>query len=67
MIELLWDEFPDMRLGQLLSNFVFGRHTDIWFQEDVKNEEILTDAIKFYTKVEKKNAKKTRKAKSRKD
>ena len=71
IIELLgqlWDKFPDMRLGQLLSNFVFGLHTDIWFQDDDKNEARLVDAIKFYTKVEKKNEKfkQTNKSKSRK-
>ena len=53
----LWDKFPDQRLGQLLSNFVFGLRTDIWYQEDYQSEQVLEKAIKFYDKVEKKNAK----------
>ena len=57
LIGQLWDRFPDHRLGQLLSNFVFGHHTDIFFQDDDKTEEILTKTIKFYNKAEKKKAK----------
>ena len=63
LIGQLWDKFPDHRLGQLLSNFVFGHHTDIFHQEDDQTERVLIGAIKFYNKVEKKNAK----LKSRKD
>ena len=66
LVELLWDRFPNQRLGQLLSNFVFGHHTDIFFLEDEITEVKLQRAIKFYEKLEKKNEKyeKTRKAKN---
>jgi len=29
-----WKIVPDQRLGQFLSNYVFGHHVDIFFQED---------------------------------
>jgi hypothetical protein len=57
LIGQLWDIFPDHRLGQLLANFVFGHHTDIFFQEDDNTEKILIKTIKFYNKEEKKRAK----------
>jgi len=65
LIGQLWDYYPDHRLGQLLVNFVFGQHTDIFFQDiffqdDDKTEKILIKlikAIKFYNKTEKNNAK----------
>ena len=41
LIEKLWKEAPDQRRGQLLSNYVFGHHTDIFYQEDDITEEIL--------------------------
>lgn len=50
LIGQLWDKFPDHRLGQLLANFVFGHHTDIFHQEDDKTEEQLIKTIKFYNK-----------------
>jgi len=34
LIEKLWNTVPDQRLGQLMSNYVFGHHQDIFFQED---------------------------------
>lgn len=55
LIGQLWDKFPDHRLGQLLSNCVFGHHTDIFFQEDDHTEQALVKAIKFYKKAEKKS------------
>lgn len=41
LIEKVWNKVPDQRLGQFLSNYVFGHHTDIFFQEDNITEEIL--------------------------
>lgn len=40
-IERVWKEFPDQRLGQLLANYVFGHHRDIFFQEDDESEKFL--------------------------
>ena len=34
LLEKLWLEYPDQRLGQLLANYCFGHHTDIFYQED---------------------------------
>ena len=59
LVELLWDKFPDMRFTQLLMNFIVVE----WQIEDDITEASLIKAIKFYNKVEKKNAK----LKSRKD
>ena len=39
-IENLWKKHSDQRLGQLLSNYVFGQ-TDIFYQEDDITEERL--------------------------
>jgi hypothetical protein len=41
LIEKIWNKYPDQRLGQLLSNYVFGRQIDIFFQEDNLTEENL--------------------------
>ena len=41
LIEKLWIKCPDQRLGQLLANYVFGHHTDIFFLEDDLTEKIL--------------------------
>ena len=41
LLEKAWSKQPDQRLGQFLSNFVFGHHQDIWFQEDIINENLL--------------------------
>jgi hypothetical protein len=30
----LWHKHPDQRLGQLLANYIFGHHRDIFHQED---------------------------------
>jgi len=53
LVELLWDKFPDMRFTQLLMNFIVVE----WQIEDDITEASLIKAIKFYNKVEKKNAK----------
>ena len=52
LVELLWDKFPQYRFGQILSNFIFGHHTDIFFLEDEITEAKLKRAIKFYEKAE---------------
>jgi hypothetical protein len=63
LIGRLWDKFPDMRFTQLCENFI---KMD-WHQEDDHTEQQLVKAIKFYNKVEARNAKykKTGKDKSR--
>ena len=53
LIGQLWDKFPDMRFTQLLMNFIVVE----WQIEDDITEASLIKAIKFYNKVEKKNAK----------
>ena len=37
-LALVWSQNPDQRLGQLLSNYAFGHHVDIWHQEDTDTE-----------------------------
>ena len=41
LIEKQWNKVPDQRLGQFLSNYVFGHHTDIFYQEDDITVDIL--------------------------
>jgi len=41
LLEKKWAEAPDQRLGQFLSNFVFGHHVDIFHQEDNVTEKAL--------------------------
>lgn len=41
LIEKLWLKNENHRLGQLLANYVFGHHTDIFFQEDDISEACL--------------------------
>ena len=36
-----WEKSPDERFGQFLSNWVFGHHVDIWFQEDDMTKDML--------------------------
>ena len=45
LIEKVWLQHPDHRLGQMLSNYCFGHHQDIWFQEDDQSEKILKDMM----------------------
>ena len=42
-IRALWINYPDMRLGQLLENFVFDKDT-IFYQEDDVTDEKLKEA-----------------------
>jgi len=45
LIEKLWNTQQDQRLGQLLANYVFGHHQDIYFQEDDISETNLSNMI----------------------
>ena len=46
LIEQIWAMNQDMRLGQLLTNYVFQEGVDIWYQEDDITETILKEAVK---------------------
>jgi len=43
LLEKMWTKCPDQRLGQFLSNYVFGHHADPFFLEDDAIEEILKE------------------------
>jgi len=52
-IQKLWEHYPNMRLGQLLENFVFteGQRGDstsvrLFYQEDIDTEKILDEILK---------------------
>jgi uncharacterized protein YihD (DUF1040 family) len=47
LLEKKWSKVPDQRLGQFLSNYIFGHHIDIFFQEDDVVEQTLKEAKKF--------------------
>ena len=34
LLEKLWLQVPDQRLGQLLSNYIYGHSVDIFYNED---------------------------------
>jgi len=38
LLEILWNKYPDQRLGQLLENYVFGHHDEgcIFYQKDTE-------------------------------
>lgn len=42
-LRTLWMNYPDMRLGQLLENFIFDKDTMFYQEDDVTNEK-LTEA-----------------------
>lgn len=44
-LDELWQMYPDQRLGQLLANYAFGHHADIFYQEDDATERVLDRAI----------------------
>ena len=46
LIEQIWAMNQDMRLGQLLTNYVFQEGVDLWYQEDDITETILQEAVK---------------------
>lgn len=39
-IRALWINYPDMRLGQLLENFVFDKDTMFYQEDDVTDEKL---------------------------
>lgn len=39
-IRALWINYPDMRLGQLLENFVFNTNTMFYQEDDVTDEKL---------------------------
>ena len=39
-IRTLWTNYPDMRLGQLLENFVFEKDTMFYQEDDVTDEKL---------------------------
>jgi hypothetical protein len=39
-IRVLWINYPDMRLGQLLENFVFDKDTMFYQEDDVTDEKL---------------------------
>lgn len=39
-IRTLWINYPDMRLGQLLENFVFNPNTMFYQEDDVTDENL---------------------------
>jgi len=51
LIEKAWLNYPDQRLGQLLSNHVFGHKVDIFFQEDDVTEKYLDSFVKVTNNV----------------
>jgi uncharacterized protein YihD (DUF1040 family) len=41
LLEKQWSKVPDQRLGQFIANYIFGHHTDTFYQEDTTSEECL--------------------------
>lgn len=39
-IKTLWVNYPDMRLGQLLENFIFNKDTMFYQEDDITNEKL---------------------------
>lgn len=48
ILQKVWTEVPDQRLGQLLANYAFGHHRDIFYQEDDRTEETLNGIYKQF-------------------
>lgn len=50
LIEKLWTQHPDQRLGQLLENYVFGHHANraccIFHPQDDDVEKVLEKTLK---------------------
>jgi hypothetical protein len=53
-LEKAWSMSPDERLGQFLSNWVYGHHVDIWFMGD----DLIIDALLDFIKTHKGDSKK---------
>ena len=39
-LRTLWMNYPDMRLGQLLENFIFSTDTMFYQEDDITNEKL---------------------------
>lgn len=39
-LRTLWINYPDMRLGQLLENFIFSTDTMFYQEDDITNEKL---------------------------
>ena len=59
LLETLWKNYPDQRLGQILENYVFfkGERGDktsvkLFYQEDITTEDILNKALRRTDKTE---------------
>lgn len=39
-LHTLWINYPDMRLGQLLENFIFDKDTMFYQEDDVTDEKL---------------------------
>lgn len=50
-LEKMWSKVPDQRLGQFLSNYVYGHKVDIFNLDDVQVEDALQDTVGICTKV----------------
>ena len=55
-LEKIWEKYPDMRLGQLLENYVFfgGQRGDktsvaLFYQEDSLTEELLDKFLEVFS------------------
>jgi uncharacterized protein YihD (DUF1040 family) len=46
LIEKIWTRYPDMRLGQLLNNFVWIDAKGIFYGEDDETEKMLEAYVK---------------------
>ena len=42
LLEKNWSKCPDQRLGQFLTNFIYGHYRDIFYTEDTIVEDKLT-------------------------
>ena len=41
LLEKAWIKDPDQRLGQFLSNYIYGHHQDIFYKDDDEIEVVL--------------------------
>jgi len=52
-LSIIWNKYPDMRLGQLLENFIYTRgergdktSVRLFYQEDDTTEDIIDEILK---------------------
>lgn len=43
----LWEHYPDQRLGQLLTNYVFTKNDAMFYLEDDEVSQRLTDRLSW--------------------